>query len=71
MSFKLINTSAIFQTYINNILREYLNIFMIIYLDNILIYLKNKKDYKKYIKKIEDTLKKVDLRIKSEKSQFY
>ena len=45
--------------------------FIIIYFDNILVYLKNKKDYKKYIKYILNILKKVDLRIVSEKSQFY
>ena len=32
---------AIFQKYVNKILTEKLNIFMIIYLDNILIYTKN------------------------------
>ena len=37
--------------------------FMIIYLNNIIIYLKNKKDYKKYIRQILNTLKKADLRI--------
>ena len=68
MSFKLINASAIFNSYINNILREYLNIFMIIYLDNILIYSKNEKNYKKHVKQVLNALKKVNLRIMSEKS---
>ena len=68
MLFKLINTSAIFQTYINNVLKEHLNIFMIIYLDDILVYSKNEKNHKKYIRQILNTLKKVDLRIISEKS---
>ena len=36
---------------INNILREYLNDFVIIYLNNILIYLFILKKYMKYIKK--------------------
>ena len=71
MSFKFINASAIFQTYINNVLREYLNMFVIIYLDNILVYLKNKKNHKKHVKQILNTLKKVNLRIVSEKSQFH
>ena len=60
-----------FQTYINNILREHLNMFVIIYLDNILIYLKNKRDHKKHIKQILNALKKANLKIISEKSQFY
>ena len=71
MLFKLTNASAMFQIYINNILKEHLNMFVIIYLDDILIYLKNEKDHKKHVKQILNTLKKVDLRIISEKSQFY
>ena len=68
MLFKLTNASTTFQTYINNVLREHLNMFVIIYLNNILIYLKNKKDHKKHIRQILNTLKKADLRIISEKS---
>ena len=45
MLFRLINALATFKELINNILRLYLDIFTIIYLDNILIYLDNKKKY--------------------------
>ena len=41
MLFGLSNALAIFQGYINKILAEKLDIFVIIYLDNILIYTKN------------------------------
>ena len=68
MLFKLINAFATFQTYINNVLRKHLNMFIIIYLNNILVYLKNKKNYKKHVKQILNALKKADLRIISEKS---
>ena len=61
MLFKLINTSVIFQIYINNILKEHLNIFVIIYLDDILTYLKNETDYKVHVKKILKALQKVNL----------
>ena len=71
ISFKLINTSAMFQKYINNILKKYLNMFVIIYLDDILVYSKNKKNYKKHIKQVLNVLKKVNLRIILEKSQFH
>ena len=71
MSFKLINASAMFQTYINNVLREHLNMFVIVYLDDILVYSKNEKDHKKHVRQILNTLKKADLRIISEKSQFH
>ena len=68
MLFKLINTSATFQTYINNILKEHLNMFIIIYLNNILIYLRNKKNHKKHIRQVLNTLKKVNLKIMLKKS---
>ena len=71
MSFRLINASATFQTYINNVLREHLNMFVIVYLNNILVYSKNEKDHKKHVRQILNTLKKADLRIVSEKSQFH
>ena len=38
MPFKLSNISANFQDYINKILAEKLDIFVIVYLDNIFIY---------------------------------
>ena len=61
MSFKLTNTPAMFQTYINNVLREHLDIFVMIYLDDILVYSKNKADHKVHIRKVLEALKKADL----------
>ena len=40
--FKLTNVLTIFHGYINKILTEKFDVFMIVYLDNILIYTKNK-----------------------------
>ena len=41
MSFELFNASAIFHNYMNKILAKRLNIFVIVYLDNIFIYTKD------------------------------
>ena len=41
MFFGLFNTLDIFQKYVNKILVEKLNIFVIIYVNDILIYIKN------------------------------
>jgi hypothetical protein len=41
MPFSLTNVPATYQELINNMLRVYLDIFVIAYLDDILIYLKN------------------------------
>ena len=45
--------------------------FVIVYLNNILVYSKNEKDHKKHIKQILNTLKKVNLRIILKKNQFH
>ncbi len=71
MSFNLINASVTFQTFVNNVLRRYLNQFVIVYLNDILVYFKTKKEHVQHVKKVLQTLKKVDLRIKSEKSKFH
>ena len=44
MSFGLINVSASFQGYINKILAKKLDIFVIVYLDDILIFIKDDRD---------------------------
>ena len=61
MLFRLINTSATIQSLINDILREYLDRFCIIYLDDILIFSDNKKEYKEYIIIVLKALKKAKL----------
>ncbi len=71
MSFDLINVSVTFQIFVNNVLRRYLNQFVIVYLNDILVYSKTKKEHVQHVKKILQTLKKADLRIKSEKSEFH
>ena len=52
MFFGLYNSLISFQHYINNTLREYLNIFCTVYLDNILIYSEDKLEYKVHTRKI-------------------
>jgi hypothetical protein len=48
-----------------------LDVFVIIYLDDILIFLKTEEEHKKYIKKIFKKLIDENLRIKIEKTEFY
>ena len=45
MQFEFINILTIFQKRINSVLREYLNKFIIAYLDNIIIYFNNKEEH--------------------------
>ena len=48
MSFELINALATFQIMINNIIRLYLNRFIIMYFNDILIFSETLKKYEKY-----------------------
>ena len=61
MFFKLINISASYQAFINNILKKIFDISVIIYFDNIFIFSKIKKKYIKYIKKILTALAEKNL----------
>jgi hypothetical protein len=53
------------------VLRKYLDVFVIVYLDDILIFFKTEKKYKEYIKKILRRLIDENLRIKIKKTEFY
>jgi hypothetical protein len=71
MPFNLINILISFQTLINDIFREYLDIFVVTYLNDILIYLINEKDHIKQINLVLEALKKADMRINRPKYIFY
>jgi len=70
MSFELKNVFAIFQQLINNTLREYLDNFVITYLNNILIYSENLETHHRHVQKILKKLKKKALYVKQLKSRF-
>jgi Reverse transcriptase (RNA-dependent DNA polymerase) len=52
-------------------LREYLDDFIVTYLNDILIYSKNKKKYTDHVIKVLKTLKKTKLKINEEKLTFH
>jgi hypothetical protein len=71
MPFSLINVPASFQALINDIFREYLDIFVVAYLDDILIYLINEKNHIKQVNLIFKILKKAGMKINKPKCTFY
>ena len=70
MPFGVVNGPATFQGYINSVLREYLDLFCIAYLDDILIYLKDIKSHTHDVRKVLEHLLKHGLFIKLEKCVF-
>ena len=71
MSFGLTNAPALYQSLINNILRKYLDDFVVAYLNDIFIYLKTKEEHIKHVIIILKALKKADMRINGAKSVFH
>jgi hypothetical protein len=68
--FNLINGSIIFQRYINNVFSDFLDDFIIIYLDDILIYSENEFKHTAYIRKIIQCFQKTNLQIDIKKCEF-
>ena len=52
MSFGLTNAFAAFMDLMNQVFKDFLNIFMIIFIDNILIYSKKKSWHENHFKKV-------------------
>ncbi len=70
MPFELKNTAATFQRLINDTLREYLNDFVITYLDDILIYSDDLEMHCSHMHKVLRKLNKRALYVKKSKSKF-
>jgi len=71
MSFELINASTTCQKMINDALRQYLDIFVIAYLNDIMIYSITLKKHVQHVSQILECLNKRDLRLKSKKCEFH
>jgi hypothetical protein len=71
MLFGLTNVLATFQVYINNVLQKYLDVFVVVYLDNILIYSKIYNNHIRDIRKVLWALADTKIKIKPKKIEFY
>nr|GEV76112.1 hypothetical protein [Tanacetum cinerariifolium] len=71
MPFGLTNAPAVFVDLINRVCNPYLDKFMIIFIDDILIYSKSKEEHAEYLKAILELLKKEELYAKFSKSSVY
>jgi hypothetical protein len=71
MPFGLTNAPALFQCWMNEVLSNYLDIFYIAYLDNMLIYSDNIIQHHQHIKLILERMKEVGLTLKASKYEFH
>src|SRR5438552_566286 len=71
MPFGLTNARATFQTLMNNIFRDLLDVYVIVYLDDILIYSKNKVEHEQQLLQVLQRLKDHQLYAKLSKCTFF
>ena len=71
MSFGLTNSPAIFMYLMNRVFQIYLDSFVIVFIDDILVYLKNKGEHMDYLRLVLQVLKENKLFAKYKKSEFW
>ena len=66
----LTNAPSAFQSYINKTLREYLDVFVVVYLDDMVIYSAREEDHEEHVRKVLEALIEAGLYCKLSKCVF-
>nr|GEZ63016.1 putative reverse transcriptase domain-containing protein [Tanacetum cinerariifolium] len=71
MPFGLTNAPAVFMDFMNRVCKPYLDKFMIVFIDDIMIYSKDEKEHEEHLRQILKLLKKEELYAKFSKCEFW
>jgi len=71
MPFGLTNGPATFQRYINNLFLDYLDQFMTIFIDDILVYSQNELEHQKHVIRVLNQLQEAGLQADIRKCKFH
>jgi hypothetical protein len=71
MFFELANSSITFQIYINKTMHSYLNLFVLMYINDLLMFFSSTKKHIEHVKLILQRLKKFNLYLKLSKCNFH
>ncbi|KAH0784113.1 hypothetical protein KY290_003711 [Solanum tuberosum] len=71
MSFGLTNAPAAFMDLMNRVFKPYLDMFVIVFIDDILIYSRNEEDHANHLRTVLQTLKDKELYAKFSKCEFW
>jgi hypothetical protein len=71
MPFGLCNAPGTFQHYMNDTFREFLDRFLIIYLDDLLIYSDTLAEHRRHVRMVLERLQEAELCLKPSKCQFH
>lgn len=71
MPFGLTNAPGIFQALINDVLRDFLNLFVFVYLDDILVFSRDLQEHNRHVRLVLQRLLENKLFVKAEKCQFH
>ena len=70
MPFGLCNAPATFQSTMNNIFRDFIDVFVIVYMDDLLIYSKTLQDHEKHLRAVLQRMQQHGLRARVHKCRF-